>query len=37
MNQNAFILISDADWLKGGNGGGGVEGMETSGAMEAIC
>ena len=37
INQKAFIRISDADGLKEGKGGGGVEGMETCGAMEAIC
>ena len=29
INQKAFMRISDADGLKGGKGGGGVEGMET--------
>ncbi len=37
MNQNAFTRILDADGLNAGKGAGGVEGMETCGAMEASC
>ena len=37
MNQKAFIQTSDADGVKGGKGGGRVEGMETCGAMEESC
>jgi hypothetical protein len=36
-NQKTFIRISDDDGWNGGKGGGGVEGMETCGAMEASC
>src|SRR5713226_3346055 len=31
------IVTSDADGLNAGKGAGGVEGMETCGAMEASC
>ena len=34
MNQKTFTRTSDADGLKEGNGGGGVEGMGTCGAMD---
>jgi len=36
MNQKTFTRRSDANGLKEGKGGGGVEGMETCGAMEDI-
>jgi len=36
MNQNTFTRMSDANGLKAGKGGGGVDGMETWGAMEKI-
>src|SRR5216684_9114465 len=34
MNQNAFTRTSDVKGLNAGKGAGGVEGMETCGAME---
>ncbi len=37
MNQNTFTRISDADGLKVGKGGGGVEGIETCGTADEIC
>ena len=37
MNQNAFTRTSDADGLNAGKGAGGMEGMETCGAMEVSC
>jgi hypothetical protein len=37
MYQKMFTRTSDADGLKAGKGGGGVEGMETCGAMEDSC
>jgi len=37
MNQKAFMRMSDGDGLNLGNGGGGVEGMETCGAIEDSC
>jgi hypothetical protein len=37
MNQNTFMRMSDANGLKEGKGAGGMEGMETCGAMEEIC
>src|SRR5216684_6236071 len=37
MNQNAFTRTSGADGLNAGKGAGGVDGMETCGAMEASC
>ena len=38
-NQRIFTRTSDADGLKAGKGskGGGVEGIETCGVMEASC
>jgi hypothetical protein len=36
MNQKTFTRMSDANGLKEGKGGGGVEGMETWGAIVAI-
>jgi hypothetical protein len=37
MNQKTFTWTSDADGLNTGKGGGGVEGMETCGAMADSC
>ncbi len=37
MNQNAFTRTSDVKGLNAGKGAGGVEGMETCGAMEDSC
>ena len=37
MNQKVFTQMSDANGLNTGKGGGGVEGMETCGAMEDSC
>ena len=36
MNQKTFMRMSDADGLKSGKGGGGVERMETCGMTEDI-
>src|SRR6267154_269123 len=36
-NQKTFTRISDDDGLNAGKWSGGVEGMETCGAMEASC
>jgi len=36
MNHKAFTRMSDVNGSKAGNGGGGVEGMGTCGAMEEI-
>ena len=36
MNQNTFTRMSDDNGLKEGNEGGGVEGMETCGEIDAI-
>src|SRR5258707_7290695 len=37
MNQDAFTRTSDAKGLNAAEGAGGVERMETCGAMEASC
>ena len=37
MNQKTFTRTSDGDGLNTGKGGGGVEGMETCGAIEDSC
>jgi hypothetical protein len=37
MNQKEFARMSEADGTKAGKGGGGVEGIETWGAMEDSC
>jgi len=37
MNQKTFTWTSDDNGLGSGNGGGGVEGMETCGAMKDSC